>query len=252
VKSARVALFDFDGTLSLIRSGWEEVMIPMMVEILLSLNTGETAEQLRAAVEDSVWRLTGKETIYQMIALADQIEKRGGKPLDALDYKREYLRRLELHIQQRVQNLREGTIAPDALLVPGSRALLESLRQRQVRLFLASGTDDEDVKAEARMLDIERYFDGRIYGALDDMSFSKAKLVREILNSAICRPEELIGFGDGYVEIEEVKRAGGFAIGMATDEPECLRIDEWKRDRLLAAGADRIIPNFLDRELAAL
>lgn len=227
-------------------------MIPMMVEILLSLNTGETAEQLRAAVEDSVWRLTGKETIYQMIALADQIEKRGGKPLDALDYKREYLRRLELHIQQRVQNLREGTISPDALLVPGSRALLESLRQRQVRLFLASGTDDEDVKAEARMLDIERYFDGRIYGALDDMSFSKAKLVREILNSAICRPEELIGFGDGYVEIEEVKRAGGFAIGMATDEPECLRIDEWKRDRLLAAGADKIIPNFLDRELAAL
>ena len=27
-------LFDFDGTLSLIREGWPEVMIPMMVEVL--------------------------------------------------------------------------------------------------------------------------------------------------------------------------------------------------------------------------
>ena len=31
---ARVALFDFDGTLSLVRSGWMDVMVPMMVEIL--------------------------------------------------------------------------------------------------------------------------------------------------------------------------------------------------------------------------
>ena len=28
------ALFDFDGTLSLIRQGWPEVMIPMFVEML--------------------------------------------------------------------------------------------------------------------------------------------------------------------------------------------------------------------------
>ena len=30
----RVVLFDFDGTLSLIRSGWMDVMIPMMMELL--------------------------------------------------------------------------------------------------------------------------------------------------------------------------------------------------------------------------
>ena len=34
-KNARVCLFDFDGTISLIRSGWMDVMVPMMVEILL-------------------------------------------------------------------------------------------------------------------------------------------------------------------------------------------------------------------------
>src|SRR6202023_387428 len=88
---ARVVLFDFDGTLSLIRSGWVDVMVPMMVEILAELRTGETEEQLRAIVEDFVWRLTGKETIYQMIALAEEVKKRGGTPLDPLAYKKMYL-----------------------------------------------------------------------------------------------------------------------------------------------------------------
>jgi len=48
--NARVALFDFDGTISVIRSGWMEIMIPMMVEILLDLKTGEREEDLRAVV----------------------------------------------------------------------------------------------------------------------------------------------------------------------------------------------------------
>ena len=90
-RNARVVLFDFDGTLSLIRSGWMKVMVPMMVEILAGLKTGETEAELQAVVEEFVWRLTGKETIYQMIALAEAIEARGGKPLEPLAYKKMYL-----------------------------------------------------------------------------------------------------------------------------------------------------------------
>src|ERR1700739_2293250 len=90
-RDARVVLFDFDGTLSLIRSGWMNVMGPMMVEILGSLKSGESEEQLRVLVEDFVWRLTGKETIYQMIALAEAVEARGGTPLEPLAYKKIYL-----------------------------------------------------------------------------------------------------------------------------------------------------------------
>ena len=69
---ARFVLFDFDGTVSLIRSGWVEVMVPMMVEILAGLRTGESDEELRALVEEFVARLTGKQTMYQMIELARQ------------------------------------------------------------------------------------------------------------------------------------------------------------------------------------
>ncbi len=76
---AKVAFFDFDGTLSLVRSGWMDVMVPMMVEILGGLKTGETDADLKAVVEDFVWRLTGKETIYQMIEFAANVDKRGGQ-----------------------------------------------------------------------------------------------------------------------------------------------------------------------------
>src|SRR5437762_13176279 len=81
---ARVVLFDFDGTLSLIRTGWMQVMVPMMVEILAALKTGESETGLRNVVEEFVWRLTGKETIYQMIALAEEVTRRGGTALDPL------------------------------------------------------------------------------------------------------------------------------------------------------------------------
>src|ERR1700689_3203322 len=105
---ARAALFDFDGTLSLIRSGWIDVMVPMMVEILLDLKTGESEAELRAIVDDFVWRLTGKETIYQMMEFADHVAKRGGRALDPLEYKKMYLDLLWVRIESRIEDLKSG------------------------------------------------------------------------------------------------------------------------------------------------
>ena len=251
---ARVALFDFDGTLSLIRSGWEDVMIPMMVECLLELKTGETEEQLTEIVKEYVGRLTGKQTIYQMIALCEEIEKRGGKPEDPLVYKHRYLDLLLARIHGRLDDLRAGRVSPERWLVPGSRALLEGLKERGFKLFLASGTDDKYVKDEASLLDVTRYFDGGVYGALDDYkSFSKAILIKRLIDNAGFRGEEFLGFGDGYVEIENIKQVGGVAVGIASDEPECLKVNDWKRNRLIGVGADYIVPNYLaHRELFAL
>jgi phosphoglycolate phosphatase len=245
--SAQVALFDFDGTLSLIRSGWMGVMVPMMIEVLAECGTGESEEQLRAVVEDFVWRLTGQETIYQMIRLAEEVRLRGGEPLDPLVYKHRYLDRLWQVIRHRVEELRAGACSPDKYLVPGARALLEALRGRGLQLYLASGTDEIYMKEEAELLDVSRYFDGGVYGALDDYrSFSKRILVERILELPKMRGPNLLGFGDGYVEIEEVKRVGGVAVGVASDEPNCLEIDEWKRQRLTGAGANYIVPNYLN------
>jgi phosphoglycolate phosphatase-like HAD superfamily hydrolase len=247
-KDARVCLFDFDGTISLIRSGWMDVMVPMMVEVLAGLNTGETVEELKIVVEDYVGRLTGKQTMYQMIEFADQIRARGGTPLDPLEYKRMYLDRLHEKIHGRLAELRGGA-SPEKYLVPGTRALIESLKERGLKLYLASGTDQEYMREEARLLDVDRYFDGGVYGALDDYkSFSKKILIQRLIGSGECRGEEFLCFGDGYVEIENVKEVGGVAVGVATDEPACQVVDHWKRQRLAGVGADFIVPNFLCRE----
>jgi phosphoglycolate phosphatase-like HAD superfamily hydrolase len=244
---AKAVLFDFDGTLSLLRTGWMGVMVPMMVEVLAGLKTGESEDELRRTVEEFVWRLTGKETVYQTIELAAQVKRRGGVPLDPLVYKRMYLDRLAGVIGDRVASLRDGRCPPDRYLVPGARELLEALHERGMRLYLASGTDEVYVKEEAELLDVTRYFDGGIFGALDDIvAFSKQMVVQRILSLPGVDGAHLIGFGDGYVEIEEVKQAGGVAVGVATEEPDCRVPDEWKRQRLIGVGADYIVPNYCD------
>ncbi len=246
---ARVAIFDFDGTLSLIRTGWVHIMVPMMVEILMELKTGEREEDLRKVVDEFVWRLTGKETIYQMMALCDEITARGGKPLDPKAYKQHYLDLLWEEIKTRVEALRSGQVSPEDHLVPGSRALLESLKERGIKMYLASGTDHAFVQDEANLLDVTKYFDGGVFGALDDLkAFSKAILIQRLLSTAEFTGDELLGFGDGYVEIEEVKKAGGITVGVATTEPECLIVDDWKRQRLIGVGADYIVPNYIHHD----
>src|SRR5438132_14227377 len=87
----RFALFDFDGTLSLIREGWQGVMIPFFVEELLSTPNCESQAEVESTVREFVATLTGKQTIYQCFQLQEEIRKRGGIPKDALEYKYEYL-----------------------------------------------------------------------------------------------------------------------------------------------------------------
>ena len=241
---ARVALFDFDGTLSLIRAGWEAVMVPMMVEALLELNSGETEDELRAIVEEFVGHLTGRQTIYQMIEFTEQMKKRGGKPLEPLEYKRIYHDRLMEKIKDRRDGLQAGRIAPDELMVPGGRRLVESLKERGLTLYLASGTDQQFMREEAALLGVDRYFDG-VYGALDDYkSFSKKILIEKLIRDSEFAGEEFLGFGDGFVEIQNVKEVGGVAVGAATDEPDCVQVNPVKRKRLIDVGADWIVPNF--------
>jgi phosphoglycolate phosphatase len=248
----RHVLFDFDGTLSLIREGWPEVMVPMMVEILQATGTKETAAELTQTAADFVMQLTGKQTIYQMIRLAAEVTKRGGVPLDPTEYKQMYHDRLLQRIADRRERLRAGTLTAAEMMVPYSFELLDELVARGAAIYLASGTDQNYVLEEARMLDLERYFGKHIYGAIDDYkNFSKAMVIERILAENKVDGVELLGFGDGYVEIHNIKAVGGTAVAVASDEAgRSGKPDLWKRDRLIGAGADLVIPDF--REHRAL
>jgi len=241
----KFAIFDFDGTISLIREGWQQIMIPMMVEILMATPDHESRADIQQLVRTYVTDTTGKQTIYQMIRLAEEVEKRGGVAGDPLVYKEQYHDLLMLRIVDRLKGLRTGSINPEEMVVPGALDALQQITQAGVVCFLASGTDEKYVLDEATLLGITPYFQG-IYGAQDDYkTFSKRMVIQKIIDDHQLSGPELVAFGDGYVEIEDTKAVGGIAVGLATDEAGRSGIDAWKRERLIASGADVIMPDFL-------
>jgi phosphoglycolate phosphatase-like HAD superfamily hydrolase len=126
---------------------------------------------------------------------------------------------------------------------------LDFLQERGLALHLASGTDEKFVKAEAELLDLTRYFGRHIYGAVDDYKqFSKKLVIERILRENRIPGEQLLSFGDGYVEVQNTKAVGGLAVAVASDEANngSGQFDEWKRQRLLGVGADVVIPDFRD------
>ncbi len=247
------ALFDFDGTLSLVREGWMDIMAPMMVRILLPFaGKGEGPESIEALVRDFVTELTGKQTIYQMIRLAEEVKARGGPARDPQEYKAEYHELLMARIASRRKGLADGSLPREEMLVPGSLGILASLRSRGVEIHVASGTDEPYVLEEAGLLGIDEFAPGAIHGAQPDhRTFSKEMVIRRILEEGGIEGGKLLAFGDGYVEISDCKAAGGIAVAVASDEAgRSGRPDAWKRERLIGAGADIVIPDY--REAGAL
>ncbi|MDZ7616093.1 MAG: HAD family hydrolase, partial [Patescibacteria group bacterium] len=144
--------------------------------------------------------------------------------------------------------LRSGAMPPQDMLVPGSLELLSALRDRGLTLYLASGTDEAYVLEEVALLGLQPFFGPRIYGACDNYkAFSKAMVIDRILRENNVPGNRLLGFGDGYVEIQNVKQAGGVAVAVASDEAaRSGKPDPWKRDRLIGVGADLVIPDYRD------
>lgn len=243
-------LFDFDGTLSLIREGWQRVMTSLMMEMLLETPKGrELGEKnLYSMVANYIDETTGVQTIFQMKWLADKVTEFGGRALDPWEYKRIYNDRLLAQISTRLAALRAGKVSPDDYLIPGAREFLCELNDLGVKCYLASGTDEVYVKEEAQLLQIEQYFAG-IYGAEEgNWQEAKRRVIKTIIGQYRLRGGEFAAFGDGFVEMQEAKTVDGIAVGVASDEVCPGRLNPWKRERLICAGADVIVPDFKDHE----
>jgi phosphoglycolate phosphatase-like HAD superfamily hydrolase len=228
-------------------------MVPMMVEELLATGTTESPESLYGYCHDFVMRLNGKQTIYQMIQLAEEIRSRGGHPEEPAVYKQRYHSRLMEKIRNRRDSLRAGRTRPEDYLVPGVPSILSKFRAMNLPMYLASGTDEQYVAEEAELLGLNPFFGSRVYGAIDDFkNFSKKMVIERILRENNVEGSALLGFGDGYVEIENIKSVGGVAIAVASDEDgRSGKPDAWKRDRLIGVGADVVIPDFRETDALA-
>lgn len=241
------AVFDFDGTISLLRGGWTGLMIEMMVASLDPLRRqGETPAELTQTILDFILEQNGRPTLYQMIRLTEEMAVRGGQPDLAEVYEQEFGRRLRLRIEERKSQISAAQVTADDWMVPGVRPFLQALAARGVELTLASGTYRDDVVLEAEFLGIADLFEGRIFGPTGDpRSFSKAAVIAEVAARQPGGAAAVIGFGDGVVETREMHQAGGYAVGIASDEEARSGVSvPWKRDRLIEAGASLVAPDF--------
>jgi len=242
----RVALFDFDGTLSLIREGWPKVMVDLMLNHLRAQKLiREPEAECTAHLERFVMALNGHPTIRQMERFVEEVVSRGGTPAEPAAYLQEYLEVLMAVVRGRWETLAAGRAKPEEWVVPNAHGILRNLRERGVPLFVASGTDFAHVSREVELLHLTPFVNDRVYAPKDnDATFRKRQVIDLALRELGLPGTELLGFGDGVVETQEVKRAGGVAVGVASSEAGVRGVHGAKRETLIAAGADIIIPDY--------
>jgi len=248
------AVFDNDGTVSTLREGWEKVMEPMMVEQIfgdyyLSANAEEIA-LVTDRVRDYIDKTTGVQTLVQMKGLIGLVAEFGyvprGKILNEKEYKEIYNRALLKEVNKRIEKLKKGELDVSDYTVKNAVSFLEELKRRGTALYLASGTDQNDVENEAGILGFAGYFKGHIYGSTGKLDHEPKRKVMERILSDIGQAsgERVAVFGDGPVEIREACRAGVFAVGVASDEVRRHGLNTVKRKRLIEAGADIVISDY--------
>ncbi|MCD6354300.1 MAG: HAD family hydrolase [Prolixibacteraceae bacterium] len=250
----RYAIFDHDGTISTLREGWEEIMALMMMKAVLGNHFQDADEALyhkvQTRVAEFIDKTTGIQTLVQMKGLVELVREFGCVPeeeiLDEFGYKQIYNKELLRMVKEREKKILKGELSLEDFTLKNAVLLLKKLHQAGVRLTLASGTDEEDVRNEARILGYDHLFEGRIFGAVGDVTKEAKKIVLDRILDMIGESEtgQIAVFGDGPVEIRETHKRGGITIGIASNEMKRHSLNESKRTRLIKAGADIIIPDF--------
>ncbi len=258
------AIFDHDGTISTLRQGWEEIMLPMMVSAILGSREHDADESLYnhvvTAVRSYIDKTTGIQTLVQMKGLVNLVRQFKCVPereiLDEFGYKEKYNEELLRMVNVRIRKLERGELAVEDFTVKKAVDFVRALHAGGMTLYLASGTDQEDVERESAILGYRSICGDRIYGAVGDVAKEAKRMVLERILSDIGdeAPEQILTFGDGPVEIRETHKKGGYAVGVASNEIRRHGINLSKRTRLIEAGADLIIPDFcqMDRLLPLL
>ncbi len=248
------AIFDHDGTISTLREGWELIMAPVMIKAILGNKYQDADESLfqnvKTRVAEFIDRTTGIQTLVQMKGLIGLIKEFGCVPdsdmLNEFGYKKIYNDELLKMVKVRENKFANGELSLPDFTLKNAIPFLQKLYDSGIKLYLASGTDVEDVANEARVLGYDHLFEGRIYGAVGDVNKEAKKIVLDRILDTIgtASTGKVVTFGDGPVEIRETNKRGGITIGVASNELRRYGLNESKRTRLIKAGADVIIPDF--------
>ncbi len=247
------AVFDHDGTISTLREGWEKIMEPVMIQAILGDQlktvTQTKYENVQQRVREFIDLSTGVQTIVQMQGLVELVNEFNyvskNKIADKFGYKEIFNTALMERVNERLSKFSQGTFSVNDFIVKGATDFLKAMKARGIKLYLASGTDKQDVINEAEALGYAEVFEGRIYGSVGDISkYSKKMVIDHIIKENKLQGHELAVFGDGPVEIQVCRNYGGIAVGIASDEIRRYGLNFEKRTRLIKSGAHLIVPDF--------
>jgi phosphoglycolate phosphatase-like HAD superfamily hydrolase len=241
-KKAKIecAVFDFDGTLSTLRCGWETVMEPLMLECIFG---EEYTERDVLEVREYIAKSTGIQTILQMKWLAERVKKQGKEPLDPWEYKAEYNRRLMINVEKNKAEAQSGAV--NKFIMRGAKHFLQTLRNKGVKLYAASGTDETDVICEAEILGLSEFFTEIAGAKPHSEDCSKEATLKRLISQS---DGGLLVVGDGPVEIRLGKEFGACTLGVCGKETDLCGFDDVKIKRLTDAGAHVLIDCFEETE----
>lgn len=245
----KAVVFDFDGTISTLRSGWEKIMKGFMIEVLT--DAGLPFDEASRVIEEYIDYSTGIQTIFQMQWLAERVKREKAScqgDVDPWEYKAEYNRRLKMVVNERIESISKREKKPEDYIIKGSKEFLSYLKGLNLKIYLASGTDLQDVIEETKILGVYQFFDEIVGAPLNKMISSKDILIDKLLTVQHLEGKNILIFGDGRVEIELGRKIGALTVGVASNESELGGIDLVKRERLIKAGAHVIIGDFSEKE----
>lgn len=241
----KAAVFDFDGTLSTLRYGWEKIMETFMIEMI----AGETPpdDKIIKEVKEYIDISTGLQTIFQMQWLAETVKKYRRNPNASEDpwwYKAEYNRRLMEFVKKRIATILSGEKTPEDYLIKGSIKFLDALKKVGIDIYITSGTDHEDANNEAEILGLKKYYREVVGAPLGKVECAKEAVLRKLIQGYGLKGLEVVIIGDGKVEITLGREIGAITLGVASDEKKLQGVNPIKKQRLVKAGAHAIVGDF--------
>jgi phosphoglycolate phosphatase-like HAD superfamily hydrolase len=277
-RKIKMAVLDWDGTVSLTCEGWHVITAPLMVSIIMGtefsqeewrmlaesaaregwtreitpavqelINKGKIDRELLGSVMYYLDDSLGTPSSEIMAWAVERAEERGRRFPD----REEFLRENILFAQYEVEGLGNPAslrslrlnMPLEAISVAGSINKIKEMYRNGIRVGLASAAPQEVLEAEVRVFGLSEYIrPENIKGDRGTPDCGKNILIRRIIEEnadIISNPSEVLICGDGSVEMRVGKELGATLVGVAA------RHKPGVAEKLRRAGAQFVIEDFV-------
>jgi len=246
-KKAKIlaAIVDWDGTISLLREGWNKVMKDYIANYI-SLNP-QKKDLLWA--ENFIKETMGENTVDQMLGMMAKAHENGVKNMPIDQKKRKNLAekqrikyRKSLEEKMRSKRIKRAKVHPGEFINKGIKKFLQELKKRNVKIFVISGSEQKErggIEEEVEILKLKHYFE-KVFGYNGQIHpYTKENALKWIIKKyKIKNPLQILVVGDGPKEIKTGRDFGTITIGLVSNN--------LSKKNLLKSGADYIVYNPTD------